>query len=97
LPSLPDVPTIKEAGIDNCEVASPYGILAPAGTPKEIVNRLNVEWNRSAAMPDTKELILKNECEPVPPNTPEQFSEFIKAEIVRWAKVIKDANISRID
>ena len=55
VPSLPNVPTSKEAGIDNFEVTTWYGILAPAGTPRDIVNRLNAEWIKIAAMPDTKE------------------------------------------
>jgi len=51
LSSLPDVPTIKEAGIDNSEVTTWYGLLAPARTPREIVTRLNAEWNKVAALP----------------------------------------------
>ena len=96
LPSLPNVPTAKEAGIDNCEVTSWYGILAPAGTPRDIVNRLNAEWIKIAAMPDTKEKMQNAGFEPLS-STPEQFSEFLKTEIVRWAKVIKEANIPKID
>ena len=93
VPTLPDVPTAKEAGIDNFEVISWYGILAPAGTPRDIVNRLNAEWIKIAAMPDTKEKMQNAGVEPLS-STPEQFADFIKAEIVRWAKVIKEANIS---
>ena len=93
LPSLPNAPTAKEAGIDNFEVASWHGILAPVGTPREIINRLNAEWIRTVAMPDTKEQMRKAEFEPLS-STPEQFSEFLKAEILRWGKVIKEANIS---
>jgi len=51
LPSLPDVPTIKEAGIDDSEVTTWYGMLAPSGTPRAIINRLNAEWVKIAAMP----------------------------------------------
>ncbi len=93
LPSLPDVPTSKEAGIDNYEVTTWYGILAPAGTPRDIVNRLNAELIKIMAMPDTREKMQKAEFEPMS-GTPEQFSEFLKAEIVRWARVIKEANLS---
>jgi tripartite-type tricarboxylate transporter receptor subunit TctC len=90
------VPTAKEAGIDNYVVTSWYGLLAPAGTPREIVNRLNAEWITSAAMPDTKEKFQNVGIEPLS-DTPDQFSEFIKADIARWAKVVKEANIPRID
>ena len=59
LPSLPDVPTAREAGMDNFEVTTWYGILAPAGTPRDIVTRLNAEWGKITAMPDTKEKMQK--------------------------------------
>ena len=93
LPSLPNVPTIKEAGIENSEVTTWYGVLAPAGTPRDIINRLNAEWIRIAAMPDTLEKMQNAGVETMS-GTPEQFAELIKAEIARWAKVIKDANLS---
>jgi tripartite-type tricarboxylate transporter receptor subunit TctC len=94
--SLPNVPTAKEAGVDNWEVTIWYGILAPAGTPRDIVQRLNAEWIKIAAMPDVIEKMRSaGGAEPLS-GTPEQFSEFIKAEIARWAKVIKEANL-RID
>lgn len=94
--SLPNVPTAKEAGIDNLVVTGWYGLLAPAGTPRDIVNRLNEEWIKIAAMPDVKGKMQSVEFEPLS-STPEQFSEFLKSETARWGKVIKDANISRID
>ncbi len=64
--------------------------------PREIVNRLNAELIKIAAMPDTKENMQNAGVEPMS-GTPEQLSEFIKTEIVRWAKVIKEANIATID
>ncbi len=94
--SLPNVPTAKESGMDNYLVTSWFGILAPAGTPLDIINRLNAEWMKVAAMPDTLEKMRKAGVEPRS-GTPEQFSEFLKAEIVRWAKIIKDANIPSLD
>lgn len=93
LPSLPGVPTAKEAGIDNFEVTTWYGILAPAGTPRDIVARLNAEWVKIAVMPDVQEKMQNTGFQPMS-STPEQFAEFIKTEIVRWGKVIKEANIS---
>jgi tripartite-type tricarboxylate transporter receptor subunit TctC len=98
LPLLPDVPAVRETGVEACEVTSCevtgwYGILAPAGTSREIVNRLSAEWGRSAAMPNTREQIRKAGLDPLA-GTPAQFSELLEAETVRWAKVIKGANIS---
>jgi tripartite-type tricarboxylate transporter receptor subunit TctC len=92
LPYLPDVPTSKEAGIANYEVITSYGILAPAGTPREVINRLNAEWLKIAVMAETKERMSGAGYEPMT-STPEQYGEFIKTEMVRWAKVIKDANV----
>jgi tripartite-type tricarboxylate transporter receptor subunit TctC len=94
--SLPDVPTAKESGIDNLEVINWYGIMAPAGTPRNIINRLNSEWTKIAAMPDTIEIMKKASMEAVS-NKPEEFSEFLKDEVARWGRVIKEANIPRID
>jgi tripartite-type tricarboxylate transporter receptor subunit TctC len=97
LPSLPNVPTAKEAGIDNYVATTWYGILGPAGISGDIVSRLNAEWVKTAAMPDTKEKMqMALEAEPLS-STPEQFGEFIKSETVRWAKVIKDAHIPTFD
>jgi tripartite-type tricarboxylate transporter receptor subunit TctC len=93
LPYLPDVPTIREGGIDNCEVTTWYGILAPAGTPREIIQRLNAEWIKIVAMPDTIEKMKSAGTDPIS-STPEQFAEFIKAETVRWARVIREANLT---
>jgi tripartite-type tricarboxylate transporter receptor subunit TctC len=94
--SLPNVPTSKEAGVDNYVALYWAGIVAPAGTPREVISRLNAEWIKIAAMTDTKEQMRKAGFEP-PVSTPEQFADFIKAEIGRWGKVIKEANIPSLD
>ncbi len=93
LSAFPNIPTAKEAGIDHFEVTTWYGILAPAGTPRDIITRLNAEWIKIAAMPDTREKMQNAGFEPMT-STPENFAEFVKTEIVRWGKVIKDANVS---
>jgi tripartite-type tricarboxylate transporter receptor subunit TctC len=94
-PSMANVPTAKEAGF-NLVVTLWYGILAPAGTPGHIVNRLNEEWAKIAAIPDTIKKIQNAGLEPLS-GTPDQFSEFLKAEITRWGKVVKEAKILPID
>jgi len=89
---LPNVPTAKESGFDNFVVDIWYGILAPAGTPQNIVARLNTEINKALAAPDLKDRLLTAGIQPLG-NTPEQFSSFIRSETGRYAKVIKEAGI----
>jgi len=89
---LPSVPTAAEAGVPNYEVGTTYGLLVPAGTPRDIINRLNADWIKIEAMADTKDKMRTAGYEPMT-STPEQYGEFIKTEMVRWAKVIKDANV----
>ncbi len=91
-PALPDVPTMKESGVDDFVVPIWYGILAPAGTPREIVNRLNSEIHKALASADLKQRLAASGVEPLV-STPEQFASHIKSEIVRYAKVVKDAGI----
>lgn len=89
---LRDVPTVAEAGIPGYEVVGWYGFVAPAGTPKPIVDSLYREIVRILGRPDVKETLLKAGAEPVG-NSPEEFAAFIKSETTRWNKVIKDAGI----
>ena len=89
---LPNVPTAKESGFDNFVVDIWYGILAPAGTPQNVVARLNTEINKALAAPDLKDRLLTAGIQPLG-NTPEQFAGFIRSETGRYAKVIKDAGI----
>jgi tripartite-type tricarboxylate transporter receptor subunit TctC len=93
--SLPDLPTVAEAGIPGYDAGVWYGILAPAGTPREIVARLNGEIARALNQPDYRNLLVNNTIEPIG-SPPEQLSRYIKSELVKWAKVIKDAGV-RVD
>jgi tripartite-type tricarboxylate transporter receptor subunit TctC len=92
-PLLPDVPTMIEAGLPGYVATSWNGAVVPAGTPKEIVTRLNSEMVRILDMPDIKEKLSTGGADPVS-STPEQFGAFIEAETKKWAKVIKDAQIA---
>ena len=92
-PALPDVPTAAEAGFAHFEVLTTYGILAPAGTPRDIIERLNAEWVKLAAQADTREKMQTAGYDTMS-STPEQYREFIKADIGRWAKVIRDAKLN---
>jgi tripartite-type tricarboxylate transporter receptor subunit TctC len=85
---LPDVPTMKEAGIDGVEVAVWYGVFAPAGTPKEIVRTLSSAVVRATRDPDTRRRLLEQGAEPVG-NTPEEFGKLLREEVARWAEVVK--------
>ncbi|MEQ1772341.1 MAG: tripartite tricarboxylate transporter substrate binding protein [Burkholderiales bacterium] len=89
---IPDVPTISEAGLAGFEVNSWFGLLAPAGTPRDIVTRLNTEVGRSLREPDARERFSSIGAEPMN-GTPEEFGDYIKSETAKWAKVIKAANI----
>ena len=90
---LPDVPTIHESGVRGFDVSVWYAILAAAGTPAPIVARLNAEFNKAMRAPEAKEKIEAAGYDIVG-STPEQLDAFIKAEIVRWAKVVKDSGAS---
>ena len=90
--ALPDLPTVAESGVPGYEVTSWNGILAPAGTPREIVARLNGELNKIIAAPDMKSRMIDNGFEPVG-GTPEKFAEKIRAEIAKWAPVVKTAGV----
>jgi tripartite-type tricarboxylate transporter receptor subunit TctC len=92
LAALPEVPTIAEAGFPGYEASSWYGILAPAGTPREIVMKLNAELRKALERPEVRKSLLAEGAEPVG-GSPEQFAEYIRAEKERLGKVIRDAKI----
>ncbi len=92
MPGAPEVPTLAEAGYPGIEVLSWYGILAPAGTPPEIVRRLNAEINRVLQAPEVRERLTALGTEPTG-GSPEQFAQVIRADTARWAKVVSDAGI----
>jgi tripartite-type tricarboxylate transporter receptor subunit TctC len=89
-PALPDLPTIAESGVPGFEASSWFGILAPAGTPREIVLRLNREANKALQGAEMKEKLLAQGAEAVG-NSPEFFVDYIRSETVKWAKVVKDS------
>lgn len=92
LSTLPDVPTAKESGVDNYEVLVWYGILTPAATPRDTVNRLNAELVKVLNLPATRERFGALDFHPMP-TTPDQFAAHIKSESVRYGNVIRDAGI----
>ncbi|MFH1604519.1 MAG: tripartite tricarboxylate transporter substrate-binding protein, partial [Pseudomonadota bacterium] len=92
LTSLPQVPTFAEAGLPGFDVGFWYGILAPASTPKPIIDKLSREIARILATPDFREKLLSQGVDPFI-STPEHFAALLKADMVKWGKVIKIANI----
>lgn len=86
--SMPDVPTFAEAGFADFDVSLWQGILVPAGTPPEVVARLNAEVNRVLGMADVRDRLAELGAEPAG-GTPDQFRSFIDGEIARWGKLIK--------
>jgi len=90
--ALPELPTIAEAGVPGYEATSWNGMLAPAGTPAEIIKRLNADFNRIIATPEMKKRMIDNGYEPVG-GAPEKLGELIHAEIAKWAPVVKAAGV----
>ena len=89
---FPDLPTMMEAGIKGYETSTWGGLLAPAGTPKEVISKLNAEVNKALASPDVREKLAAAGIEPAG-GTPQQFTEFIQSEMLRWGKVAQAAGI----
>ena len=95
LPLLPDVPTMTEAGIRNAESYSFFGIVAPRGTPREVVATLSAEIGKVRAQPDVRQRLNELGVEPGS-GSPEEFEAFLRDEIAKWAKVVK-ASGARVD
>ena len=91
-PFASDIPTVDEAGVPGYDVGVWFGVLTVAGTPREIVQRLNTEMVKILSSAEIKERFGKMGVEVVA-GSPDQFSQFLKSEVARWAKVIQDAGI----
>ncbi|ULR91019.1 tripartite tricarboxylate transporter substrate binding protein [Comamonas sp. B21-038] len=89
-PAAPDLPTMEESGIKPFDVSSWFGLIAPAGTPPEVVAKLNAAMNRAFDKPQVKEAYEKLGAV-AEKNTPEQFGAFIKSEVAAWAPVVKSS------
>ncbi len=90
--ALPDVPSIAEAGVPGYEATQWFGVLAPAGTPRPIIDKLNAEMVKLLKSPDVRERFIADGTDPAP-TTPEEFAAYIKSETDKWTKVIKAAGI----
>jgi tripartite-type tricarboxylate transporter receptor subunit TctC len=88
----PELPTVAEAGVPGFEIATWLGLVAPSGTPRDVVAKLNAEALRSLDTPEVKDKLTAQGFA-ISRETPEQFGKFILAEHAKWSRVIKDANI----
>jgi tripartite-type tricarboxylate transporter receptor subunit TctC len=93
LPEIPDLPTAAESGLPGYESYAWFGLFLPAGTPRDVVMKLNSETQRVFADPAFREKLLAPQMFQSMVTAPEPFSAFIKAEQAKWAKVIRDANL----
>ena len=93
-PQLPDVPTMQESGVPDFEVNSWYGVCAPAGTPTALLDKLNADVHAAMRIPEVERRLTELGMPPAP-TTRDEFDRFIRAEIARWAQVIKDARIPK--
>ena len=92
-PVLPDVPTVNESGLRGFEVSSWYGIFAPAATPKQVVAKVNADMQAVLASAEMKAKLTPLGAEPAP-TSPEEFARFVRADIDKWAKVVKASGAS---
>jgi tripartite-type tricarboxylate transporter receptor subunit TctC len=90
--ALPDVPTAAESGMPEFDVTTWYGVLAPAGTPRPIVTRLNQEIARIMHSEELKAPLAASGTDPLT-DTPEEFAAYIKQEIAKWGDVVRKANL----
>ena len=92
IPQLPDVPTLQEAGVPGYDASVWLALLAPAGTPRDVVLRLNGEIAKLMAQPDTRKALFDAGVE-VAPSSPEAMADYMAQELERWGKVVKEAGI----
>jgi tripartite-type tricarboxylate transporter receptor subunit TctC len=91
-PLAPELPTASEAGLPGFQLEVWWGILGPAKLPPALLKRINADLNAVLAMPDVREVLEREGASPRP-STPEQFGALIRADLTRWAKLIRDAHI----
>ena len=90
--SLPDVPTLAEAGVPGYDSGVWYGVLAPLHTPRDIVMRHHAEIVKALGAPDYRKLLVANAIDPIG-SSPEELGKFVRSEIAKWAKVIREAKV----
>ena len=91
---MPNVPTVAESGFPGYEVQSWYGVCVAAGTPVALLDKLNADFHNILRIPEIQQRLTELGID-VAPTTRDEFDQFIRAEIARWAQVIKEAGISQ--
>jgi tripartite-type tricarboxylate transporter receptor subunit TctC len=91
--AAPEIPTFAELGLKGYDAVQWYGMVAPAGTPREVIEKLHAAMVQVLNEPAIRERFLADGADPTPSRTPEEFGAFIRAEMVKWAKVVRDAHI----
>lgn len=91
--AIPEVPSLDESGLKGFDVSQWWGVLAPAGTSRDTINKLSAEISRIAMLPDVKALMAEVGAEPMA-TSPDQFGHFIRAEIAKFQRIVKDARIT---
>jgi tripartite-type tricarboxylate transporter receptor subunit TctC len=89
--AAPDIPTLAEAGLAGFELVAWQGVVAPAGTPRAIVDQLAAQLGKLTADPATRDRLTALSLEPLPPSTPDSFAAYIKAEVDRWAVIVRNS------
>ena len=91
-PAMPDVPTLAESGVPGFDVTSWYSVIAPAGTPAAVVNKIQADTAAVLRMPDVVSRLSNDGAEPVG-STPPEVGRFLRAEMRKWEKVVKSSGI----
>jgi tripartite-type tricarboxylate transporter receptor subunit TctC len=94
LPSAPEIPPLADAGVPGFDAAGWGMIVAPAGTPQEIVSKLHTYLKNVAALPDFQQQVIRLGIVPVSTPAPDKLQDFINSEMARWAKVVHQAGLA---
>jgi tripartite-type tricarboxylate transporter receptor subunit TctC len=92
VPTLPDLPTMAEAGYPTFEAVAWFGVLVPKGTPQQAIDRLNAEFGKALAIPEISRKLIDMGAQ-VAPGTPDEFGKFLSAEVAKWEPVVQRAGI----
>ena len=90
--ALPDLPTVAESGVPGYEFTGWWGVVVPARTPQPVITKLNAELVKILSQPDVRERLMREGADPAS-TTPQAFATYMRTEVAKWSKVIKDANI----
>ncbi len=93
--SMGDVPTVIESGLPGFDITAWFGFVAPAGTPADIVQKLNAESQKALALPSVREALTKQGFE-ISGGSPQDFAQFMRAEIEKWTRVVNDAGLAKL-